>query len=110
MEIAKFILTAVGTFLSVFGLSFTVFQYWKKKQDEKFTGFKTSIENLVQKEYQARCDSLSRFDKRIEFLEHSVLQALEKRLSVIEGELKGIKPTLQNILNWFISNAPTGKK
>ena len=107
MEIAKFVLTAVGTFLSVFALSFTVFQYWKKKQDEKFISFKTGIDNLIQKEYQARCDSLARFDRRIEFLEHSVLQAFEKRLSTIEGELHGIKPILLSIQNWFMNNKGT---
>jgi len=107
MELAKFILTAVGTFLSVFALSFSVFQYWKKKQEEKFASFKTGIEAQIQKENIARCESLARFDKRIEFLEHSVLQGLENRLSLIEGELRGIKPVLQAIQNWFINN--TGK-
>ena len=104
MEIAKFVLTAVGTFLSVFGLSFTVFQYWRKKQEEKFTSLKEDLVSMVQKEIQARYDSLSRFDKRIEYLERSVIQAFENRLSIIEGELRGIKPILQSIQNWFINN------
>jgi hypothetical protein len=98
VEIAKFILTAVGTFLSVFGLSFTVFQYWKKKQDEKFDTLKSETKK-----------SIERMGSRIEVLEQQVLRNLESRLSLIEGELKGIKPILQSIQNWFIHNTPTGR-
>jgi hypothetical protein len=108
VEIAKFVLTVIGTFLSVLGFSFAVFQYWKKKQDEKFDLLKKSIETMVQNENQARSSALDRLDKRIEFLERSVLQGFENRLSVIEGELRGIKPILQAIQNWFINN--TGSK
>ena len=50
MEIAKFILTAVGTFLSVLALSFTVFQYWWKKQEEKLHKLKTSFEDGIANE------------------------------------------------------------
>jgi len=99
VEIAKFVLTAIGTFLSVFGLSFTVFQYWKKKQDEKIADLKNHVDG-----------SIERIDKRIEFLERSVVHGFENRLSVIEGELRGIKPILQAIQNWFINNTPSGKK
>ena len=107
MEIAKFILTAIGTFLSVIALSFTVFQYWRKKQEEKFAALKEDLVSMVQKEIQARYDSLARFDRRLEFLERSVLQGIENRLSMIEGELRGLKPVMNAIQNWFINN--TGK-
>ena len=96
MEIAKFVLTAVGTFLSVFGLSFTVFQYWKKKQDEKFDTLKSETK-----------ESIKRMGSRIEVLEQNALRNLENRLSLIEGELKGLKPILQSIQNWFINNTGT---
>ena len=96
MEIAKFILTAVGTFLSVFGLSFTVFQYWKKKQDEKFDTLKSETK-----------ESIKRMGSRIEVLEQNALRNLENRLSLIEGELKGLKPILTSIQNWFINNTGT---
>ena len=98
MEVAKFVLTAIGTFLSVFALSFTVFTYWRKKQDEKFDGLETRTK-----------DSIKRMGERIEMLEQQVLRNLESRLSLIEGELKGIKPILQSIQNWFIHNTPTGR-
>ena len=110
MEIAKFVLTAIGTFLSVFALSFTIFQYWRKKQDEKFTSLENEVKGTVQKETQSRKDAIERLEKRIEFLEHQVVHGFENRLSVIEGELKGIKPILQAIQNWFITNTPTGGK
>ena len=109
MEIAKFVLLAVGTFLSVFGLSFTVFQYWRKKQDEKFDLLKKSVDDKVTDEKNLRGEDVARLEKRIEFLEHSVVHNFENRLSVIEGELKGIKPILQAIQNWFIHNTPIGK-
>ncbi|GHV76473.1 hypothetical protein AGMMS49942_12940 [Spirochaetia bacterium] len=109
MEVAKFILTAVGTFISVFALSFTIFQYWRKKQDEKFDLLKAAVKNGIQDEEEARKDALSHLEKRVEYLEHRVVQAFENRLSTIEGELRGIKPILQAIQNWFINNTPGGK-
>ena len=108
MEIAKFILTAVGTFLSVLGLSFTIFQHWRKKQDEKFELLKNNTQDLIQKESQSRDNSNTRLEKRIERLEQSIVQSFEGRLSGIEGELKGMKPVLQAIQNWFIRNTPAG--
>jgi hypothetical protein len=108
MEIAKFILTAVGTFLSVFALSFTVFQYWRKKQDEKFKGLKESLKGEVQGERDARRESLERLGKRIENLENTVMQDIQRRMSTIEGELKGMRNILEKIQGWFVDNTPTG--
>jgi len=98
MEIAKFVLAAAGTFLSVLSLSFAVFQYWKKKQDEKFEALKTEIRG-----------SITRMGIRVEALEQDVMRDLGGRLSKIEGELKGQGQILQSIQNWFINNTPTGK-
>jgi uncharacterized membrane protein len=98
VEIAKFVLTTIGTFLAVLGFLFTVFQYWKKKQEEKFSELRNETK-----------DSIARLGKRIEFLETNIVHSFENRLSVIEGELKGIKPILQSISNWFINN-DTGRK
>jgi hypothetical protein len=109
LEIAKFVLTAIGTFLSVFALSFTVFQYWRKKQDEKFDQLKATVNGGLRSEEEVRKESIARLEKRIEFLEHSVVHGFENRLSIIEGELRGIKPILQAIQNWFITNTPGGK-
>jgi hypothetical protein len=108
MEIAKFVLTAIGTFLSVFALSFTVFQYWKKKQDEKFNVLKNTLKGEVQGERDARKESLERLGRRIENLENNVMQDLQRRMSTIEGELKGMRNILEKIQGWFVDNTPTG--
>jgi len=110
MEIAKFILTAIGTFISVLVLSFSVFQYWKKKQDEKFDAFEKAIREEVKEEAVVREKSIESLIKRMERLENNVLQDFQRRMSNIEGELKGIKPILQAIQNWFITNTPAGGK
>jgi hypothetical protein len=108
VEIAKFILTAVGTFVSVISLSFAVFQYWRKKQDEKFDLFKETVSAMVQKEGQDRRESDVQHENRLRDLENTMAQRFENRLSVMEGELKGIKSILQAIQNWFINNAHGG--
>ncbi|MDR2607577.1 MAG: hypothetical protein LBC57_04225 [Treponema sp.] len=109
MEIAKFILTAVGTFISVFSLSFAVFTYWRKKQDEKFDLFKKAVTDMVGEEKQSRKESDAEHDKRLRDLENTMAQRFESRLSIMEGELKGIKSILQSIQNWFINSAQGGK-
>jgi hypothetical protein len=108
VEIAKFVLTAVGTFVSVISLSFAVFQYWRKKQDEKFDLFKKTIDGMIRAEEQSRKESDAQHESRLRDLESTMARRFENRLSVIEGELKGIKPILQSIQNWFINN--TGGK
>jgi hypothetical protein len=108
VEIAKFVLTAVGTFVSVISLSFAVFQYWRKKQDEKFDLFKKTIDGMIRKEEQSRKESDVQHESRLRDLESTMAQRFENRLSIMEGELKGIKSILQSIQNWFINN--TGGK
>ena len=110
MEIAKFILTAIGTFLSVFTLSFAIFQYWKKKQDEKFDTLKISIRNEITGEKIEREKSAERLQKRIESLEIHIMHDLQRRMSTIEGELKGMRNVLETIQGWFINNTSSGGK
>jgi hypothetical protein len=108
VDIAKFVLAAIGTFLSVAALSFTVFQYWRKKQDEKFELLKKSLETSVQEESNCRKEAISRIDERLYTLESTTFLKVENRLGGIEGELRIIKSTLQAIQGWFINN--TGSK
>jgi hypothetical protein len=108
VEIAKFVLTTVGTFVSVISLSFAVFQYWRKKQDEKFDLFKKQIDRMILEEEQNRKESDAQHENRLRDLENTMARRFENRLSVMEGELKGIKTILQSIQNWFINN--TGGK
>jgi len=105
VEIAKFILMAVGTFLSVFCLSFAVFQYWRKRQDEKFELFRQSIRDMVQREERGRKDADALYEKRLANLENLMTSRFENRLSVIEGELKGMRGLLEKIQQWFIDSA-----
>jgi len=93
MEIAKFIFTAIGTFISVSGLSFAVFQYWKKKQDERFAEMKEQTEKAV-----------TRLGQRLESIELNFARVIEGRLSHIEGLLNSHKLILQAIQNWFFNN------
>ena len=109
MEIAKFIFTAIGTFLSVFSLSFAVFQYWRKKQDEKIELFRESVEKMVQNESDSRRDAVSQIQGRVKSLEETMSQRFENRLSTIEGELKGMRGTLEKIQQWFIDNSGGAK-
>jgi hypothetical protein len=108
VEIAKFVLTAVGTFVSVISLSFAVFQYWRKKQDEKFDLFRKTVDGMIRNEEQGRKESDAQHESRLRDLENTMARRFENRLSVMEGELKGIKTILQSIQNWFINNAHGG--
>jgi archaellum component FlaC len=90
-------------------LSFAMFQYWRKRQDEKFELFKKAVDDTVQEEKRNRRESDAEQDRRLRDLENTMAQRFESRLSNMEGELKGIKTVLQSIQNWFINNTPGGK-
>ena len=120
MEIAKFILTAIGTFVSVSALSFTVFQSWAKRRDEKDNAFRSSImEQLdservlsrqeISDEKASRKEDVRRIEERIDKLEQAIMGDLQRRLSSIEGELKSMRGTLRIIEDWFVRNTPGGK-
>lgn len=109
MEIAKFVFTAIGTFLSVLALSFSVFQYWKKKQDEKIEQVKVETKEQLASETTLRKQDVQRIEKKLDSLESTLVQSMQQRMSAIEGELKGMKPILQSIQNWFINNTPRGQ-
>ena len=108
MEIAYFIMVAVGTFVSVISLAAAVFKHWRKKQDEQFELFRESMDKMVREERENRRDSFVHLRDRIEALEsgkRSLGKEFEGRLSRIEGELKGIRTTMDKIQQWFIDNA-----
>jgi len=105
MDIAYFVMIAIGTVLSVSSLSFAVFQYWRKRQDEKFVLFSKNISDAVLAEGESRRKALDRHEKRLGTLESMMGQRFENRLSMIEGELKGVRGTLEKIQQWFIDGA-----
>jgi len=104
MEIAKFILAALGTFISVLAFSFAVFQYWRKKQEERIDNFKKALGTSLDTERDERKKEIDRLSQKVDRLEGMILQHFEQRLSTIEGTLKGMKPTLEAIQQWFINN------
>ena len=121
MEIAKFVLTAVGTFISVSGLFFAVFQFWIKKREEKDDAFRNSVrEELktereqsvseIQQERDERKDAVERLSRKVDTLETEIMRNLQNRIGGIEGELKGMREILKAIQNWFINNTPSGGK
>jgi 5-bromo-4-chloroindolyl phosphate hydrolysis protein len=121
MEIAKFILTAIGTFISVSGLFFAVFQFWVKKREEKDAAFQASVrkematerklsQDEIRTERNSRKDDLQHLEDRIARLEKILTDDLIGRISKVEGELKGMRVTLESINRWFIEHSPTGGK
>jgi hypothetical protein len=121
MEIAKFVLTAIGTFISVLALSFTVFSYWKKKQEEKDAEFKkglvesvnlekTTREKEIAAERAERKQEIEKLENRITYLQDTVIKENGERMSAIEGELKQIRPILASIQNWFINKPAAQRK
>ena len=120
MEIAKFILTAVGTFISVSGLFFAVFQFWIKKREEKDAAFQLAIQkemelerklsrDEIKNERTSRKEDLQHLENRIARLEKVLTDDLIGRIAKVEGELKGVRVTLDAIQRWFIDNSPGGK-
>jgi hypothetical protein len=121
LEIAKFILTAIGTFVSVSALTFTLFQFWVKRREEKDAAFRTSVRkemeserklshDEIQKERSSRKEDMQHLENRIERLEKILTDDLIGRISKVEGELKGMRATLEAIQRWFIEHSPTGGK
>jgi seryl-tRNA synthetase len=117
MEIAKFVLTAVGTFISVSGLFFAVFQFWVKKREEKDAAFQSAVfkeleserrqsRDEIQQERHERKESIERLGRKIDGLEHSIMSGMMTRIGGIEGELKGMRDLLKSIQRWFIDSTP----
>jgi hypothetical protein len=102
MEIAKFILTAIGTFISVSGLFFAVFQFWVKKREEKDVAFQSSVRNELESERRQSRDEIQQ--------ERQERKDSIERLGNIEGELRGMRELLKSIQHWFIGNTPSGSK
>jgi hypothetical protein len=119
MEIAKFVLTAIGTFISVSVLSFAVFQYWAKRREEQDALFRKSVHEDMETERKIsreeindermeRKEAIERLSKKIASLERTITNKLQHRMGAIEEELRGIRGTLGKIESWFIMNTPSG--
>jgi hypothetical protein len=109
-----FILKAIGTFISVSGLTFTFFQFWAKRREEKDSAFRASITNEMKNERalsrQEILDERAAREKETRRLESRMekLEDIMTRIGGIEGEMRGMRGTLQKIQDWFINGGRVG--
>ena len=124
MEIAKFVLSCVGSFIAVSGFFMGIWKAYSKKVEDKIKNIQQQADEKIkeakdeaQKEIdEVRKGSIAKFEKmekRIAALEKTVsdLQRdvnlnLGQQLSNIEGEMKGMNNILKQIQGWFINNTP----
>lgn len=120
MEIAKFVLSCVGSFIAVSGFFMGIWSSYSKKADakiasikkeaeEKITHAKTEIDE-VREGSIAKTDKLEKriaaLERTVSDLQRDVNTNLGHRLSNIEGEMKGMTNILKQIQGWFINNTP----
>ncbi|MBQ9206888.1 MAG: DUF4094 domain-containing protein [Treponema sp.] len=128
MEIAKFVLSCVGSFIAVSGFFMGIWKAYTKKTDEKIKSVKDASAAQIQKVKDEAATEIKdvrngsiakteKLEKRIETLEKSVSDLQKdlnanvgQRLSNIEGEMKGMTNILKQIQGWFINNTPRGEK
>ena len=128
MEIAKFVLSCVGSFIAVSGFFMGIWKAYSKKTDEKIQSVQDAVAAQIQKARDGAAEAIKdvredsiakteKLEKRIENLEKSVTDLQKdlnanvgQRLSNIEGEMKGMTNILKQIQGWFISNTPRGEK
>lgn len=124
MEIAKFVLTCVGSFIAVSGFFMGIWKAYSKKMEDKIKYIQQQADEKI-KEAQsiarteidevregsiAKSEKLERrivaLEKIVSDLQRDVSLNLGQRLSNIEGEMKGMNNILKQIQGWFINNTP----
>ncbi len=124
MEIAKFVLSCIGSFIAVSGFFTGIWRAYTKKTDDKIKSIQEQADRKIQEaEENARHEigevregsiaKTEKLERRIAALEKSVADLqrdvnsnLGQRLSNIEGEMKGMNNILKQIQGWFINNTP----
>ena len=102
MEIAKFVLSCVGSFIAVSGFFMGIWKSYSRKLDDKIEKVKGET-TIATDKLEKRIDSL---EKSVSGLQKEVNSNLGERLSNIEGTMKKMANILTQIQNWFISNTP----
>ncbi|MCM1321636.1 MAG: hypothetical protein NC041_07180 [Bacteroides sp.] len=128
MEIAKFVLSCVGSFIAVSGFFMGIWKTYSKKTDDKIQLIQAQASQKIKeteaaarieiKEVRegsiAKAEKLERriaaLEKNVSDLQRDVNLNLGQRLSNIEGEMKGINNILKQIQGWFINNTPRDEK
>lgn len=126
MEIAKFVLSCIGSFIAVSGFFMGIWKAYSKKTDDKISSMRAEADkkikeaesaarreiNEVREGAIAKTEKLERriaaLEKNVSDLQRDVNLNLGQRLSSIEGEIKGMNNILKQIQGWFISNTPRG--
>ena len=124
MEIAKFVLYCIGSFIAVSGFSMGIWKAHEKKTDDKIKSIQDQadekikeVKNNARTEIDevrdgsiAKTEKLERriaaLEKSVSDLQRDVNSNLGQRLSNIEGEMRGMTNILKQIQGWFISNTP----
>lgn len=138
MEIAKFVLSCIGSFIAVSGFFMGIWKAYSKKTDDKIESIqKQSYQKIKETELTAKNEikkvedtakqeisevrkgsiakteklekRLAALEKNVSDLQRDVNSNLGQRLSNIEGEMKGMTNILKQIQGWFISNTPRSR-
>lgn len=105
MNIASLVLEAVGVFIAVATLFYTVFSAWRKSQERKLQTAIAALTKEMDEERQHRIDNINRLHARIDQVQTDLISDLQGRMSRMEGELKGMTNILSQIQGWFIDQA-----
>lgn len=128
IEIIKFALTCLGSFITAFGFFAGFWRAYKKKvedkikqvqseAEEKIADAETAAKEEVAKVREGSIAKTEKLEKRISALEKSVSELqkdvnanLGQRLASIEGTMKGMSNILNQIQGYFINHTPSGDK
>lgn len=106
MEIAKFVLTCVGSFIAVSGFFMGIWKNYSKKTDDKIKNIEETADCKIKVSSEKLEKRISSLEDVVAGLQKDVNANLGQRLSNIEGEMKGMNNILKQIQGWFISNTP----
>lgn len=124
MEIAKFVLSCIGSFIAVSGFFMGIWKAYSKKTDDKISSMRAEADKKIREAESAARHEINevregaiakteKLERRIAALEKNVCDLqrdvnlnLGQRLSNIEGEMKGMNNILKQIQGWFINNTP----
>ena len=106
MEIVKFILACIGSFIATTGFFGGLWANHKKKVEAKIAGVQNSADAKIKKQEER----IEKLEDVVAELQKTVSDGLGQRLSNIEGEMKGMNNILKQIQGWFINNTNVSRK
>ena len=106
MEIVKFILACIGSFIATAGFFGGLWANHKKKIETKIAGVQSAADAKIEKQEER----IKKLENVVADLQKTVSEGLGQRLSNIEGEMKGMNNILKQIQGWFINNTNVSRK